>query len=806
MKQVSLVEHVRRVITGRTAAAVGCACVSAAAFAQQADRETGSPAGQAPLALEEIVVTAQKREEKLNDVPISISALSEPHLEQLGAKDLTGFAREVPGLSVQPATNGGAPAIAIRGISSSAGDATVGVYIDDTPVQAPNSSFSANPLPKLFDIDRVEVLRGPQGTLYGASSEGGTIRYITPIPSLTEFSGRVHSELAFTQDGAPSYEVGAAAGGPVATDVLGLRGSVYYRGDGGYIDQVSRITGDTLAHNINHSDSLSLRLAANIAPTDGLQILPAVYYQRVQSHALPLTYSTLPPFQQADTSDTPGEDRFVLPSLTVNYDFGPARLTSVTSYFDRRDSQAFDYSTITANAITSALAPLTGAPPVAIVPGFENYQSVSATRTTQQNFTEEVRLSSAATANRFTYTIGAFYQHARTGFNQQVIEPGLDGLVEALTGGLTPAQINGGVGLLPGGISYEQTSYAIEEQTAGFGELNYNLTSQLKLTGGVRVANIKVRSEFDANGFYNGGPTAPDLLGVQRSSETPVNPKGTLSYQIDENDLVYATASRGFRSGGPNTPVPVSQCAADLAAQGTTPEQLRNFKSDSVWNYELGGKTLALDHRLSLNGSVFYIDWRNIQQALSLPTCGFGYVANLGHATSRGFDLEGQYKLLEGLTLGANVGYTHSVLDSNIYGGLNPVTGQSSLLARDGDATLLSPAWTSNGVITYEHGIGAGYMGYLRADLQHSSSFRRTTSEGTVSYDPALYRGPAYNTLQLRTGVTRDIWDLSFFVDNATNTRPPLYASYSFDANARMIAQETTLRPRTFGIDADYKF
>ena len=109
-------------------------------------------------------------------------------------------------------------------------------------------------------------------------------------------------------------------------------------------------------------------------------------------------------------------------------------------------------------------------------------------------------------------------------------------------------------------------------------------------------------------------------------------------------------------------------------------------------------------------------------------------------------------------------------------------------------------------MISYEHGIGAGYMGYLRADLQHSSSFRRTTSEGTVSYDPALYRGPAYNTLQLRTGVTRDIWSVSFFVDNATNTRPPLYASYSFDANARMIAQETTLRPRTFGIDADYKF
>ncbi|MBS0420057.1 MAG: TonB-dependent receptor [Proteobacteria bacterium] len=785
MKQVSRIPLVQHSLTvGVTAA--GLAFGAMPALGQQSD--------QAQPALEEIVVTAQRREEKLNTVPISVSALSEAHLEQMGAKDIGGFARDVPGLSVQPATNGGAPAIAIRGISSAAGDATVGIYIDDTPVQAPKSSFSADPMPKLFDIDRVEVLRGPQGTLFGSSSEGGTIRYITPTPSLTEFSGKVRSEVGFTESGAPSYEVGAAAGGPAIEGALGLRGSVYYRRDGGYIDRVSRLTGDVIDSNVNRSDSVSLRLAANLTLPGGLQILPAVYYQRRHSEALPLTYSTLGPFQQANTVPSPGDDRFVLPSLTVNYDVGSARLTSVTSYFDRRDVEQFDYSLITMDTFFHT----------AILPGFESYQSTSRTRTSQQNFTQELRVSSAAGASPFNYTVGAFYQHALTRFAQQVAEPGLETVSETLFG--APLAAVAGIGLLPGGLSYEQSSYAVEEQTAGFGELSYNLTSHLKLAGGVRVAHIKVSSQFNADGLYNGGPTTPDLLGVQTSSETPVNPKGTISYQFDDSNLAYITASRGFRSGGPNTPVPVGRCGADLAAQGTTPEQLRKFESDSVWNYEVGAKTLTLDRRLALNASVFYIDWRNIQQALALPLCGFGYVANLGHATSKGFDFQGQYKLVEGLTLGANVGYSHSVLKDNVYAGLNAITGERALITREGDATLLSPQWTSNVTLTYEHALAAGYSGYLRTDLQHSSAFRRTTSEGTAGFDPALYAGPAYNFLTLRSGVVHGSLDLSFFVDNVTNARPVLYASYGLDSISRQIQQQTTLRPRSFGIDAGYRF
>lgn len=775
-------------VSAAIAACLGCT----SSFAQQSS-PLAAESSPSALGLEEIIVTAQKREEKLNRVPISIAALSEVHLERIGAKDLEDLAREIPGLSVQPATNGGAASIVIRGISSAAGDATVGVYIDDTPVQAVKSSFSADPMPKLFDIQRVEVLRGPQGTLYGASSEGGTVRYITPKPSLTDFSARARTEFSSTEDGEPSYEIGAAAGGPVA-EQLGLRGSVFYRTDGGYIDRVSRIDGSVIEEDANSNESLAARLAATYAPGDDLEILPSIYYQRIRGDHLPLTYSTLGLQQVADTVATPGEDQFVLPGLTINYDFGPTQLTSVSSYFERRNDQQFDYSTITMDLLFGT----------AILPGFENYQSVGTSRTTQENFTQELRLSSPNDSGPFGYTVGVFYQHAKTGFKQQVAEPELEGVVQTLFG--APLEAVFGMGLLPGGLTYQQTSASTVEQIAAFGEASYELTSQLKLTMGVRVAQIDVESEFSADGLYNGGPTAPELLGVQRSSETPINPKATLSYQISDDDLVYATASRGFRTGGPNTPVPVGRCGADLDAQGTTAAQLRSFDSDSVWNYELGAKTSLLDGRLSMNGSVFYIDWSDIQQALALPTCGFGYVANLGNATSQGFDLAIQYELIDGLTLGVAAGYTDATLDEDIYAGANPVTGTRALIAREGDATLLTPEWSGNVTLTYEHQFANAMQGYVRADLQRSSAFYRTMSEGTVSYDPALYRGPAYSFGTLRIGVMRDGLNVSMFVDNISNEQPVLFASYAQNPNSRMLQQQTTLRPRTLGISAAYDF
>jgi outer membrane receptor protein involved in Fe transport len=548
----------------------------------------------------------------------------------------------------------------------------------------------------------------------------------------------------------------------------------------GYIDNVSRTSDDILAKNVNQNDSVAGRFSLNLVPGDGLQIIPAFYYQKLSSDNLPLTWSSLRPFQQQDTSETPGVDKFALPSLTVNYDFAGARLTSVSSYFDRTDTQQFDYSTFTIDDLTGGAT--------AILPAFPNYQSASVTTTKQRDITQEVRIGSLPSADPFSYTVGVFFEHESNGFTQTVAEPDLAIIAPPYASAL-----------LPGGLSYYENASSIEKQFAGFGEASYKFTNQLKLTVGARVENVKVESQYYANGLYNGGPTPPAQQAVTSSSQTPVNPKASFSYQISDNDLLYVTASRGFRPGGPNTPVPASACAADLTAQDTTAAQLASFKSDSVWNYEVGAKTLTLDNRLAVNGSVYYIDWRDIQQALSLPHCGFGYVANLGHATSKGFDFDAEYKLLEGLTLGVDGGLTRAVLDGNIYQG-------SALIGRDGDFLLLTPEWTASVNANYRHEIVEGFEGYTRVDMQHTSSFYRTGSEGTQLYDPDLYRGPAYNFMNFRAGIVHQSLNLSFFIKNALNARPVLFASYAQDGNSRDFQQQTTLPPRMFGITAAYKF
>src|ERR1700681_967420 len=230
----------------------------------------------------EITVTATGGEESLSKVPISVSAFSQETMDQKGVKDITDLVRYTPGVSIdQTGTN----AISIRGISSSGGAGTTGIYIDDTPIQMRSVGFNPDDtLPKTFDLDRVEVLRGPQGTLFGAGSEGGTVRYILTQPSVTKASTYARSELSFTQYGEPSYEAGIAHGGPIIDGVLGFRASAWYRKDGGWIDRVDPTTRAVVDKNANTDESLVLRLAALWQPVSSLQIAPSFYYQNRQEH------------------------------------------------------------------------------------------------------------------------------------------------------------------------------------------------------------------------------------------------------------------------------------------------------------------------------------------------------------------------------------------------------------------------------------------------------------------------------------------------------------------------------------------
>ena len=327
-------ERYRRSVLRLALAAIGAGAVALPAIA--ADTKTGQ--------LEEIVVTATRHEESLSKVPLSVTALSQESLDQKGIKDFQDMVRFTPGVSIdQTGTN----AISIRGISSSAGSGTTGIYIDDTPIQMRALGFNPDDtLPKTFDLDRVEVLRGPQGTLFGSGSEGGTVRYIMTQPSLTKESTYARAEMAFTKNGDPSYEAGIAHGGPIIEDVLGYRASVWYRFDGGWINRVDPTTGATVDSNANRANTMSARLAFLIKPVDGVLITPAIMYQNTRKH----DQSTYWPaysnpdsgvFNNASPERNPVPDEFYLPSLKIEADFGATKLISNTSYYHRNELTAY---------------------------------------------------------------------------------------------------------------------------------------------------------------------------------------------------------------------------------------------------------------------------------------------------------------------------------------------------------------------------------------------------------------------------------------------------------------------------------
>ena len=298
----------------------------AAPFAGAAD--VTEPDISAGPSLEEITVTATRREESISRVPISITAISQDAIDNKGIKDFSDVVRFTPGVAFDSSQTN---QISIRGISSSGGSGTTGIYIDDVPIQVRSLGFNSDDtLVKLFDLDRVEVLRGPQGTLFGAGSEGGTVRYITVQPSLSQSSVYGKAETSYTEGGAPSYEAGLAGGMPVIDGVLGVRGSIWFRRDGGWIDRVDPTTLQVVDPNANSDNTVALRVAALWQPFEGLRITPSVLYQN--SHRNDVTiywpeYSrpSADDYVSANPTARPEPDKFVLPSLNVQADVGPVQ-------------------------------------------------------------------------------------------------------------------------------------------------------------------------------------------------------------------------------------------------------------------------------------------------------------------------------------------------------------------------------------------------------------------------------------------------------------------------------------------------
>src|SRR5579871_823579 len=318
---------------------------SAVPAAAQATPNQATPNQAAQGGIEEVVVTATRRAENITKVPLSISAFTAQDIQQLDAKSIADLVGYTPGINFDPVSKD----ISIRGVNSTAGDATTGIYIDDTPIQLRALGFgSDNTLPAVFDLERVEVLRGPQGTLFGAGSEGGTVRYITPAPSLTDYSGFAKAEIADTWYGAPSYELGAAMGGPIEDDVLGFRASAWGRYDGGWIDKVDYLTGQTLQSDTNYVNTFVSRVAMLWQAASNITVTPSVFYQyrdqnNIDQYWVGLSNPGDGVYKTATPENMGDRDSFVLPALKVVWDMKDSELISDTSYFNRHEL-VHDYS------------------------------------------------------------------------------------------------------------------------------------------------------------------------------------------------------------------------------------------------------------------------------------------------------------------------------------------------------------------------------------------------------------------------------------------------------------------------------
>jgi iron complex outermembrane recepter protein len=801
-------------------------CAYGAALAQNAPMADEGASADISGGLKEIVVTATRHEESLSKVPVSVSAFTQEDMDQRGMKDFTDIVRFTPGVSIdQTGTN----AISIRGISSSGGAGTTGIYIDDTPIQMRSLGFNPDDtLPKTFDLDRVEVLRGPQGTLFGAGSEGGTVRYILTQPSLTKESTYARSEVSYTQYGEPSYEAGIAHGGPIIDGTLGFRASAWFRRDGGWIDRVDPTSGAVVDSNANHAQTLVLRLAGIWKPLDAVTVTPSVFYQNKQEHDVSTYWpsSSNPSagvFNNANPDRTPVPDRFYLPALKIEADLGSTRLVSNTSYYVRDELTGYEGTNYNLSyyqgigwpnapegiLVNPAFYPLIDSAGVHLPPGLTNYRAPATVKNQQRTFTEELRLQSNDPASRWTWTVGAFFQASRELSLEELHDPMADALLLALYG-LDVAGIYG-VPLLSNGDAYYNKNVAHDHQIAGFGEVTYGITEQLKLTLGARVA----KTSFDITSFSNGPqnyiPIGPNSA---YQSETPFTPKVSVSYQLTQSHLFYATYAKGFRVGGANAPLP-SYCDTDVQALGYSSAPL-TYKSDSTQSYEIGAKN-NFNNVLKLASSIYYIRWNNIQQSVYVPgSCGLQFTDNLGKAVAKGFDLQAD-AALGPVTLEAAVGYTSAryVADSKFGLALDgdAISGQAAINGAPGT----NPPWNVSLGAQYSF-LLANHSSFARFDYEFTSrnpwlaTIQDPRSPQYGGGDPAPYSYTLSSTkfLQFRTGTTFGAWQASFFIDNLLNSQTTTNYERTFidmnNPNPPPGPQYNnyTFRPRTFGVTVTF--
>lgn len=767
-------------ILSRTALAalLGSTSLTTSVHAQSTQDEAGR---------DEIIVTATKRDTTLQEVPMSISAVSGAALEKNGISDFQSLAGSVPSLSFR-SSGPGRQKLTLRGLSSSAGVApTVSFYIDDMPVSsissAANSASQQSVLdPNLYDLDHVEILRGPQGTLYGSSSMGGTVRLITRQPDVREFQGKFLIDGSTTRHGGENFALNGALNIPIVKDVAALRLVGTYSRNAGYVDKLvgdfpvqTFVTqpGDAQGNpvppvvpreavgpvqrtkDVNSNETLALRGALRLQSSDGrFFVKPYIFYQKITEDGASSFDSVPGELDQRRRYDVsePYHDRFTLASVTVGYDLDWAQLTSASSYIDRKTTGTEDVS----DAIIYLLGADVGAP----------WTSPNATRL--RDFTQEIRLTSVDD-KPLTWLIGYYYKHAKSVGGYRVDAP---------------------AGVLPPGFEIADLGMSsVFSEQAVFGELAYKPVDRLTLSIGARYFDNKFSLDNSAIGQAFGIPFGPAATVHSNTKQSGVNPKFLVSYEAFDDGQIYASVAKGSRPGGINVAVPADRCAADLGAIGKTgaPE---DYDGDRLWSYEGGIKT-RVGRAATLNVAGFYIDWTKVQQSIALPQCGFAYVDNAGSARSVGAEVQLDVTPADGVRLSGGIGYADAQITKAALG-----TG----LAK-GQQLLDAPKWTINLQGEYSVPLGSGELSLNSAWSYVDESL--DVLNGSSVFDPPK---PSYNIVDFRATYGFSNWALSIYVKNAFDERAIYNRTATIVQNIPVFRRVTTNRPRTFGVSLSADF
>ncbi len=712
--------------------------------------------------LEEIVVSAGRvGEQWLQLVPAAVTAQGTDSLDHEGIEGLADIARRVAGVAVIE-LGGGQNNIVIRGITSQGipnpsdveTQPLVSVYLDDVPI----SLAGATPDIRVFDLQRIEFIRGPQGTLYGAGAMAGTIRYITQKPNTTEFSGTLETSVASTQDGAGSGSVRAMLNAPVIENAVGLRLSVVDGRDGGYIDNLG-----TGVHNANWQDNTQVRAALRFSDGGPLTIDSSYLYGSVRTGGHNDAYSGLAPFEFDSNTPESYEDRLQVFNVSATFVAPAFDVLSSSSYVDRH---------------------------IASVAGFqygdEYYFGLPQTTRSSvvidnrlEAFSQELRLSSQRTAP-WKWQGGLYLEHQR---RLEIIDIPTSGLDAAL-------DINSlDYGAFEPNDQYSGRQAATTLQLALFGEINYLPTEHWELIAGLRDFHWQQSFALYAGGLSGALARGDPETASGNGTENGFNPRINASYHATRDATVYLEAARGFRYGGINQPVPAGFCSAALAAQGLTGTPA-TFGPDHVWTYSLGERLEFDQQRLILNATAFYTRWSAVQTTHDLA-CGYDFVQNTGSVRSTGLEWESRFQATPAFTLGFQASFTDAVASGTI----------PDLDAPDGARVPYFPRTIATLDGTYEIQLPVGHLA-LAADYNYRSEIG--TEFDTAS---SLYRSiPATRVLNASATWVMANMEWSLFGQNLTNGR--IVSAISPNGYAPFQPGDVLYlgRPRTIGLRSRLSF